>query len=124
MIVQLKIDDDLYAKYAKRNPKDPRKALEEALSTFQDVEIGVPRLTLENPELKELKTVAGEPIGSSADLVAWAKRHSNVSVAGVEVPLSVAQRQRLAALAPFFQEDLGTHIKRVVGNLLVREIGA
>lgn len=112
MIVQIKIPDELYEKYARRNPKDPRKALEEALETFQDLEPGVPRLVVENPELRELKRISQAVLGDAKELLEFVKRTTAVSVGGVEVELSLGARQRLEAMALAMTEPFDVFAKR------------
>jgi hypothetical protein len=123
MILQIRVSDDLYTHYAKRNPGDPRKAIEEALETLKDLEPGVPRLVVENPELRELKQVAGIPLDSPHSLLEWAKKHANFSLSGFEVELSLGQRQRLAQMAGFMNVPVDAYVKQQVGSLLVRELG-
>lgn len=124
MIVQLRVSDELYEKYAKRNPQNPRKALEEALEAWQDAEPGIPRLVVENPELRRLKELSGQVLSDSKELVTWAEKTAAASVAGVDLPLSLGQRQRLVAQAQFFQQPLGEFIQKQFNALVVRELGA
>ena len=123
MIVQIRISDELYEKYAKRNPQDPRAALGEALETFQDLEPGVPRLIVENPELRRLKELTQEDLSSPANLVKWAERSAKVGMSGVEVELSLGIRQRLAAQAEFMKEPFQEFAKKQLGGAISRSFG-
>lgn len=123
MLVQLRVDDELYQQYAKRNPGDPRKALEEALVAFKDLEPGVPRVVVENPELRELNRIVGEPVSSVAQLLNWAKKLTSFSVAGVEVELSPGQRQRLVQMAGFMNQPLDSYVKQQIGTMVLEKIG-
>ena len=123
MLVQLKISDELYEKYSKRNPQNPRKALEEALEAHQDLEPGVPRLVVENPELRELKRLSGQILEDSKALLAYVKKTQSVSIGGVEVELSVGARQRLEALAASIAEPYDKFTKRRLQNAVDQVVG-
>jgi len=123
MIVSIQIPDELYQKYAKRNPGDPRAALVEALVAWQDLEIGVPRLMVENPELRELKRLVQGDLSTPEALVTWAKRTAAVSVGGVELELSLGQRQRLEAQAEFFKEPYDAFVKKQLGPAISKVAG-
>jgi hypothetical protein len=123
MLLQIKISDELYEKYARRNPKDPRKALEEALELYQDLEPGVPRLVVENPELRELKRISQAVLADSKELLDFVKKTTSVSVGGVEVELSVAARQRLEAMALAMAEPFDSFAKRQLKAGVDRVIG-
>jgi hypothetical protein len=123
MILQIRLSDELYQHYAKRHPGDPRKAIEDALEAHQDLEPGVPRVVLENPELRELSRVVGEPINSSAQLLAWVKRNTQFSVAGIDLELSLGQRQRLKQMADYMKQPLDGYVKQQIGTILTRELG-
>lgn len=123
MIVSLKISDELYEQYAKRNPGDPRAALAEALEAWKDREIGVPRLILENPELRELKTITQADLSEPAHLVNWAKRTSTVDFSEVEVELSLGVRERLKAQADFMKEPFAEFAKKQLLGAISRTFG-
>ena len=120
MIVSLKVPDELYEVYAKRNPRDPRAAMAEALEAWKDREPGIPRLVVENPELRELQRLTQSELSQPKQLVDWAKRTVSVAVAGIEFELSLGQRQRLeaeaAALKQPFNAYLLQQLKLVVGR--------
>jgi hypothetical protein len=123
MIVTLKIEDSLYEQYAKRNPQNPRKALEEALEAHKDLEPGVPRLVVENPELRELKRLSQQVLGDSQELLAYVKKTTAVSLGGVEVELSLGARQRLEALALASAEAYDSFTKRRLQNAVDQVVG-
>ena len=123
MLVQLRVDDDLYQLYAKRNPGDPRKAMEEALAAFQDLAPGIPRLVVENPELRELNRAVGFPVSSGAALIEHVKRLTSFSVAGVEVPLTPGQSQRLVQMAGFMQQPVDAYVRQQIGTMVTEKIG-
>jgi len=123
MLVQLKISDGLYERYAKRNPGNPRKALEEALEAHQDLEPGVPRLIIHNPELRELKRLSGQVLDDSKELLAYVKKTQTVSIGGVEVELSLGARQRLEALALSIAEPYDSFTRRRLQNAVDQVIG-
>jgi len=123
MIVSLKISDELYEKYAKRNPEDPRAALAEALAAFQDLEPGIPRLVVENPELRRLKELSQEDLSTPGKLVSWAEKNAKVGMGGVEVELSLGVRQRLAAQAEFMKEPYQEFAKKQLGGAISRTFG-
>jgi hypothetical protein len=123
MLVQLKISDELYEKYSRRNPGNPRKALEETLEAHQDLEPGVPRLIVENPELRELKRLSGQILEDSKALLTYVRKTQAVSIGGVEVELSVGARQRLEALAASIPEPYDVFTKRRLQNAVDHVIG-
>lgn len=123
MLVQLKISDELYEAYAKRNPENPRKALEEALEAHKDLEPGIPRLVVENPELRELKRISRQVLGDSKELLEFVKKTCSVSLGGVEVELSLGARQRLEALATAGAEPYDTFTKRRLQNAVDQVVG-
>ena len=123
MLVQLKISDELYEKYARRNPENPRKALEETLELYKDLEPGVPRLIVENPELRELKRLSGQVLTDAKELLTYVKRTQTVSIGGVEVELSVGARQRLEALSLAVAEPYDVFTKRRLQNAVDQVVG-
>jgi hypothetical protein len=123
MLVQLKISDELYEAYAKRNPGNPRKALEEALEAHKSLEPGVPRLVVENPELRELKRLSGQVLADSKELLAYVRKTQAVSLGGVEVELSVGARQRLEALAQAVNEPYDHFTKRRLQGAVDQVVG-
>jgi hypothetical protein len=123
MIVSLKIPDELYEQYAKRNPGDPRKALAEALETWKNLEPGVPRLIVENPELRELKTLTQVDLSQAKNLLAWAKRSAKVSAAGVDLELPLGVRERLQAQADFMKEPYQEFARKQLAAAITRALG-
>jgi len=123
MIVSIKISDELYEHYAKRNPGDPRAALVEALTAFQHLEPGIPRLVVENPELRAIQGFVQGDLSTPAALLAWIKKTATVQVGDWTVELTLGQRQRLEAMAKamaqpvedFAKTQLTAGIQRVVG---------
>lgn len=123
MIVQLKVPDELYELYAKRNPGNPRKAMEEALEAFKVLEPGIPRLILENPELREIKRLSGEQLPDAQALLAYIKKTQAVSLGGVEIELNLGQRQRLEAMAEFFKQPYDQYAKQQLADGVQRVLG-
>lgn len=120
MILQIKISDELYQKYAERKPSNPRAAIEEALEAFQDRVPGEPEEVLKGAALRKMKELG---LMSGEDLAKWVERQASFSVAGVEIPLTLGQRQRLAQVAAFMNQPLEGYVKQQLGTLLVRELG-
>lgn len=120
MILQIKISDELYQHYADRKPSNPRAAIEEALEKLKGLDPAQPREILEGAALRKLKELG---LTTGDDLAKWVERQGNFSVAGVEVPLSLGQRQRLAQLAQFMAQPIEGYVKQQLGTLLVRELG-
>jgi len=123
MIVSLQISDELYEHYAKRNPGDPRAALAEALKLYKDLEPGVPRLVVENPDLRAIQGYVQGDLSSSTKLLEWIRKTATVKVGDWDIELSLGQRQRLEAMAKamvqplneFAKNQLTSGIQKVVG---------
>ena len=123
MVVQIRIEDSLYEKYAKRHPADPRQALVDALKTFQDLEPGVPRLIVENPELRAIQGFVQGDLSSGASLLSWIKKTAAVRVGDWDIELSLGQRQHITAMAnamvqpvdEFAKNQLKSGIQKVAG---------
>jgi hypothetical protein len=123
MIVSLKISDELYEHYAKRNPLDPRAALADALESFKALEPGVPRLVVENPDLRAIQGYVQGDLSTSAALLAWIRKTAAVKVGDWSIELSVGQRKHLKDMATalvqpldeFAKNQLKAGIQKVVG---------
>jgi hypothetical protein len=123
MVITIKISDELYEHYAQRNPLDPRAALAEALESFKALEPGVPRLVVENPELRAIQAYVQGDLSSSAALLAWIRKTAAVRVGDWEIELSLGQRQHLRDMAnalvqpvdEFAKNQLKAGIQKVAG---------
>lgn len=120
MILQIKISDELYQKYAERKPTNPRAAIEETLEKFQDRDPNEVEEVLKGAALRKLKELG---LMSGDDLAKWVEKQASFSIAGIEVPLSLGQRQRLAQVAAFMNQPLEGYVKQQLGTLLARELG-
>lgn len=121
MIVSLKIPDEVYEAYGRRNPENPRAELELTLQAFEALDPRKAGLVLDAEELKELNTLLGHPISSTRELLEHVGRSQKVSFGeGLAIPLDTGQRQRLAAQADFFQQPFEDFAQTQIRAALAR----
>jgi hypothetical protein len=124
MIIGLKIPDETYEVYGRRNPESPRVEIERTLQAFASLDPREVSLFLNREELKELNTILGHPISSVKELFEHLKRSQRVSLGeGIEVELTSAQRARLAADAEFWKEDFKTYVAKHIKLGVVNVVG-
>ena len=124
MIVSLKIPDETYEVYARRNPASPRLDIERSVQAFAEVDPKGVSLFLNNEELKELNTLLGSPIGSFEQLKEHVQRNLRCGLGeNLEVPLSLGQRIRVKALAEAEGRDYRDYVVQLVKQALANAIG-
>jgi hypothetical protein len=124
VLVQIKIPDETYELYGRRNPENPRAALELTLQAFAELDPRGAGLVLTAEELRELNTLLGHPISSSKELLEHVGRSQRVTLGeGVEVPLNIGQRMRLKAQADFFAQSFPDFVKKQVAAGVVAVVG-
>lgn len=124
MLVNLKVPDETYESYARRNVENPRAEMERSLQAFSELSPKETALFLNSEELKELNTLLGHPISTVKELLDQIKRSQRVSLGdGVEIELNVGQRARLMAQADFFKRDFRDFVRTQVKAGVVNVVG-
>ena len=122
MILAVRVPDEVYARYALRNPKNPGAELEKALVKFQELLPEEERLVFQGPALRDLREVMEWPVTSPQEVVERVRKLRRVEFEGVSVDLSDAQRQRLGELAKFYAQPLEAYaqgtFKKAVSDVL------
>lgn len=123
MIVQLRVPDELYEAYARRNPEDPRAAMAESLAKFEKLDPKEDRLVLDKEALKALQAFVQGDLSEAKSLIDFVKRTTAVSAAGIELPLSVAVRTRLAAEARALEQPYDVYAKQQLSLAVTKILG-
>lgn len=123
MIISITIPDELFSKYAERDPANPRKEIEKTLSKFVDIPPS-DRLLLVPPEVrKELEKLVGGPIEKWEKFLKFFKDTISVRAAEVNVPLTEGQAKRLASQAAFYKRDPKEYVTDQVKRGLFQFLG-
>ena len=88
MIVSLKVSDELYEAYGRKNEKNPRAAMTEALAKFVGEDSKARSITVAGEHLKTLQDLIGGPVDSAENLTKALKVALNVRLEDVEVKLT------------------------------------
>lgn len=115
MIIQIRIPDELYAKYAERNPKKPQEELEKALADGVGLVPGEQRLVFRGEELKELKRLLEHPVSSVGEVLERVKKFKSIALpegAGVELDEGQLFRLRSQHQASGFAMSFEDFLKR------------
>lgn len=118
----LRIPEDLLDQYAERAAKLGHDVEDELLTRLRDCrEHSTTGIYLDDTVRHELTRLAGFPIKSSGDLLAWVTRMSNLTVAGVKVPVSPQLATRMDSRR--FGVAREDHYRNVVTELLEQFVG-
>lgn len=124
MLVNLKIPDETYETYARRNPANPRVELERSLQAFAELDPRKVSLFLNQAELAELSKILGLPVQDFATLKELLVRSQRASFGdGVEIQLNSGQRNRLNEMAKFHNEDFKSYATREILKGVVVTVG-
>lgn len=122
MFVNVQIPDEVYARYAERKPERPQVALADTLREFVGLVPGERRLVLSEAALRALVGLYQDTIEDEAKLLKLIKRDREVNLAGLEIPLTEAQRRRLKAQSAFMKHPSQSE-EEAFREYVVREIG-
>lgn len=123
MIISIKIADETYEKYGKKNPSNPRSAIEAHIERFVDADNGK-TIVLNGKILAELQRLSGRQLDSPQDVLAAFVDLASYSVDGVQVILPGEQRAILRKGAEAYKEALPAFIERKVKQGLTTILGA
>ena len=115
MILQIHLPDDLYAKYAERDPAKPQAVLEAALADAVGLVPGEQRILFRGDELRALKVLLDHPVSTAGEVLRGIERFRRVSLPeGVTLDLDAGQLTRLRALfdSSGFQMTFGEFVRR------------
>ncbi len=124
MIVQIRLPDELYAKYAERDPKKPQQEIEKALLEAVELIPGEQRLILRGEELRKVKDLLEHPVSTVGELLEKLTKLKRVGVEGAgEVELTVGQLTRIKEMAPYMSQTPAEYLKDRVKAGLVAVVG-
>ena len=124
MIVSLKVPDETYEVYARRNTANPRVEMERTLQSFAEVDPKGVSLFLNNEELKQLNEILGSPVSSFAELKEHLQRNLRCGLGeNLEVPLSLGQRIRAKGLADAQARDYREFVQQIVKQAVANAVG-
>lgn len=124
MLVNLKIPDETYETFARRNPDNPRLELERTLQAFAEVDPRKVNLLLNQEELAELSKILGLPVQDFATLRELLVRSQRASFGdGIEIQLNSGQRNRLEAMSKFHDEGFKSYATREIQKGVVIVVG-
>jgi len=105
MIVSLKVSDDLYEQYGRRNPNNPRAAMIDTLERFASHDPGRKSLTLEGENLKQLQDALQTVLRDPDEATRLLLKALSVRVDDVEIALTPTQRKSIETNSAFFKQD-------------------
>lgn len=124
MILSIKVPDETYETYARRNPENPRVELERSLQAFASLDPKRVNLFLDSEELKEISTILGFPVHSYAELKEHLERSQRASFGeGLEISLNSGQRNRLKAMATAMAEEFKSYAERELKRGVIVVVG-
>lgn len=103
MIVSLKIPDELYEAYGRKNPEDPRAAMAETLAAFAASDPAARTVSLAGEDLKTAQSMLGQPFDTSEKFLELLRKALCVRFENVEVALTPAQRKSAETSISFFK---------------------
>lgn len=124
MILSIRVPDETYETYARRNPENPRVELERSLQAFASLDPKRVSLFLNQEELAEISQILGLPVNDVKTLLELLRRSQRASFGeGLEVELNPGQRNRLQAMATAMAEDFRSYAKRELKRGVVVVVG-
>jgi hypothetical protein len=114
MIVSLKVSDELYEQYGRRNPNNPRAAMIDTLERFVSSDPGIKSLTLEGENLKQLQDALQTVLKDPDEATRLLLKALSVRVDEVEIALTPTQRKSIETNSAFFKQDPGDWTKNKV----------
>jgi hypothetical protein len=122
VVLTIKISDELYEKYGKLNPQNPRYAIEKTLEKYSEAGYSSKVLVVTGEPLKDLQVSVGQ-IDSAEELAEAVKRALSVRVDGIEVPLTEGQRKRLESNAKFYNQPQDEYAVSLIVRALQSAFG-
>jgi hypothetical protein len=125
MIFNFRLSDELYAKYAERNPKSPQSSMERTLKRFAEVDPEEQFVVLQGDQLKQVKALLGHPVSTPEEVVHHLARYARVSFPeeGVEILLTAPQREKLKQQAAFWDQPFKKFLETQFTSAIARVIG-
>jgi hypothetical protein len=114
MIVSLKVSDELYEEYGRRNPNNPRAAMADTLERFASHDPGIKSVTLEGDNLAQLQSALQTSLSDPDELTRLLIKALSVRVDEVEIALTPVQRKSIETNSAFFKQDPGDWTKNKV----------
>jgi hypothetical protein len=114
MIVSLKVSDELYEEYGRRNPNNPRTAMADSLERFVSHDPGIKSVLLDGENLSLLQSALQTSLSDPAELTRLLIKALSVRVDEVEVALTPVQRKSIETNASFFKQTQGEFAKNKI----------
>ncbi len=126
MLVNIKVPDETYEAYARRNPENPRLELERTLQAFSELDPRRISLFFNQEELAEISRLLGQPVQDVKTFLEVLKKSASAGFGeGIEIQLNPAQRARLHAMANFYKRpgrDSEENFLEYAKNELIRAL--
>lgn len=123
MIVSLKVPDELYEAYGRKNSTDPRAPMVEALAKFVEEDPRARSITLSGENLSEVQNLIGGPVDSPPSLLDALRKSLRVRLDDVEVTLSPSQRKAIETSCGFFKLEQRQFIENKLREALIQVFG-
>jgi hypothetical protein len=105
MILNITLPDEIFARYADRNPSNPRKEIEKVLERFVAFDPSDRLLIVPKDVRQELEKLIGGPIEKWEKFLSIFKDALSIRAGEVLVPLTEGQVKRLKGQADFYKRD-------------------
>ena len=105
MILNITLPDEIFARYADRNPANPRKEIEKVLERFVSFDPSDRLLIVPKDVRQELEKLIGGPIEKWEKFLSIFKDALSIRAGEVLVPLTEGQVKRLKGQADFYKRD-------------------
>lgn len=105
MIVSLKVSDDLYEQYGRRNPNNPRAAMTDTLERFVSHDPGTKSVTLEGDNLRQLQEALQTSLSNPDEFTRLLVKALSVRVDDIEISLTPTQRKSIETNSAFFKQS-------------------
>lgn len=125
MILSIKISDETYKKYAERDTNMPQRAIERALSAFEDLEVGGKYVILRAKALDACEKAFGSTISADnvEDFTSFITKLSSARVEGHDIKLSKRQLKKVEDEARFFHRTFDAHLEEIAERALTDRLG-
>ena len=123
MIVSLRVPDELYEAYGRKNAEDPRSPMVEALAKFVGEDPKARSITLSGESLKEVQGLIGGPVESPEQLLRALRKALKVRLDNVEVTLTPSQRKAVETTVGFFGGEEDEFLENKLKEALVYVFG-
>lgn len=123
MMVTLAVPDEVYAKYVGHFPQNPKKALIDQLTRYQDSSPKDRVLVFNQPQRAAIEALFGLPIEDMEKVVEWITRLKTFNIGEASFTLKEGQLKQLTTQAAAYKKTVPEYIKERVKTAIGNELG-